>query len=80
MPIWWEVPVMVALQTPDSMDIINNQFMQYGIDDGEYWGKPIDRVAYPEGNKGFVDYTLDLYYRYLNLGFHIALPPEPDPL
>ena len=72
MPIWWEVPVMVALQTPDSMDIINNQFMQYGIDDGEYWGKPIDRVAYPEGNKGFVDYTLDLYYRYLNLGFHIA--------
>jgi hypothetical protein len=71
MPIWWEVPVMVALQTPDSIDIINNQFMQYGIDRGEYWGKPIDRATYP-GAQGFVDYTLDLYYRYLNLGFRIA--------
>jgi hypothetical protein len=71
MPIWWEVPVMIALQTPDSIDIINNQFMQYGIDAGEYWGKPIDRAAYP-GAMGFVDYTLDLYYRYLNLGFKIA--------
>ncbi len=71
MPIWWEVPVMVALQTPDSIDIINNQFMQYGIDAGEYWGRPIDRVAYP-GATGFVNYTLDLYYRYLNLGFKIA--------
>ncbi len=71
MPIWWEVPVMVALQTPDSIDIINNQFMQYGIDTGAYWGKPIDKKAYP-GAQGFVDYTLSLYYRYLNLGFHIA--------
>jgi hypothetical protein len=71
MPIWWEVPVMVALETPDSIDIINNQFMQYGIDAGEYWGKPIDRTRYP-GAKGFVDYTLDLYYRYLNLGYPIA--------
>jgi hypothetical protein len=71
MPIWWEVPVMVALQTPDSLDIINNQFMQYGIDTGAYWGKPIDRATYP-GAMGFVNYTLDLYYRYLNLGFKIA--------
>ncbi len=71
MSIWWEAPVMVALQTPDSIDIINNQFMQYGIDSGAYWGKPIDRAIYP-GGQGFVDYTLDLYYRYLNLGYHIA--------
>lgn len=71
MPIWWEVPVMVALETPNSMDIINNQFMQYGIDAGAYWGKPIDRSSYP-GALGFVNYTLDLYYRYLNLGYKIA--------
>ena len=71
MPIWWEAPVMVALGQPDSIDIINNQFMQYGIDTGAYWGKPIDRTTYP-GAEGFVDYTLSLYYRYLNLGFHIA--------
>ncbi len=71
MPIWWQVPVMVALQAPDSLDIVNNQFMQYGIDAGAYWGKPIDRTAYP-GAMGFVNYTLDLYYKYLNLGYSIA--------
>jgi hypothetical protein len=62
---------MVALGEPDSIDIVNNQFMQYGIDTGAYWGKPIDKKTYP-GAQGFVDYTLSLYYRYLNLGFHIA--------
>ncbi len=31
MPFWWEVPVMVALGQPDSLDILHNQFMQYGI-------------------------------------------------
>jgi len=72
MPIWWEVPVMMALETPDSLDILHNQFMQYGIDQSEYWGRPRDRVKF-SGWRGFVDYSLGLYYRYLNLGFHV--PP-----
>ena len=73
MPFWWETPVMVALATPDSIDILHNQFMQYGIDDSEYWGRPRDRAEFP-GKQGFVDYCMDLYYRYLNLGFRI--PPS----
>jgi hypothetical protein len=73
MSFWWEVPVMVALQPPDSLDILHNQFMQYGIDQSEYWGHPRDRAQYP-GTAGFVDYCMDLYYRYLNLGFRI--PPS----
>ena len=73
MPFWWEVPVMMALATPDSLDILHNQFMQYGIDDSEYWGRPRDRREYP-GWQGFVDYSMDLYYRYLNLGFRV--PPS----
>jgi hypothetical protein len=47
--------------------------MQYGIDQSEYWGRPRDRKEYP-GWQGFVDYSMDLYYRYLNLGFRI--PPS----
>lgn len=73
MPFWWEVPVMMALAPPDSIDILHNQFMQYGIDDSEYWGRPRDRREYP-GWQGFVDYCMNLYYRYLNLGFHV--PPS----
>ncbi len=70
MPIWWEVPVMMALEPPDSLDVIHNQFMQYGIDTSEYWGRPYDRRQFP-GREGFVAYNLGLYYRYLNLGFRL---------
>jgi hypothetical protein len=73
MPFWWEVPVMVALGQPDSLDILHNQFMQYGIDQSEYWGRPRDRAQFP-GWQGFVDYSMSLYYRYLNLGYR--LPPS----
>lgn len=71
MPIWWEVPVMMALEPPDSLDVIHNQFMQYGIDTSEYWGRPYDRRQFP-GREGFVSYSLGLHDRYLNLGFHLA--------
>lgn len=73
MPFWWEVPVMVALGEPDSIDILHNQFMQYGIDQSEYWGRPRSRDEFP-GWQGFVDYSMGLYYRYLNLGYRI--PPS----
>ena len=72
-PFWWEVPVMMALEPPDSLGIIHNHFTQYGILSNEAWGRPRDREKYP-GAQGFVDYTLDLYYRYLNLG--LMIPPS----
>jgi hypothetical protein len=73
MPFWWEVPVVMALEPPDSLDILHNQFMLYGIDQSEYWGRARDRDQFP-GAAGFVNYCLDLYYRYLNLGFRV--PPS----
>jgi hypothetical protein len=73
MPFWWEVPVMVALGQPDSIDILHNQFMQYGIDQSEYWGRPRNRAEFP-GWQGFVDYCMGLYYRFLNLGYRV--PPS----
>jgi len=72
-PIWWEVPVIMALETPDSFGVLHNHFNQYGIHASEAWGRPRDEKKYP-GWEGFVDYSLSLYYRYLNLGF--KLPPS----
>lgn len=72
-PFWWEVPVVMALSTPDSLGVLHNHFNQYGIHDSEAWGRPRDRQRHP-GWDGFVEASLDLYYRYLNLGFR--LPPS----
>ena len=72
-PIWWEVPVMMALEPPDSFGVLHNHFNQYGIHDSEAWGRPRDQNKYPD-KAGFVEYVVGLYYRYLNLGFR--LPPS----
>jgi hypothetical protein len=72
-PFWWEVPVVMALSPPDSFGVLHNHFNQYGINDSEAWGRPRDSEKYP-GPEGFVEASLDLYYRYLNLGFRI--PPS----
>ena len=72
-PFWWEVPLVMALSPPDSMGVLHNHFNQYGINGNEAWGRPRDPEKYPEW-KGFVESSLDLYYRYLNLGFR--LPPS----
>jgi len=72
-PIWWGLPVMMALAPPDSMGVIHNHFNQYSVMSNEAWGRPRDQVKY-YGREGFKDYSLQLYYRYLNLGFH--LPPS----
>ncbi|MBM3812886.1 MAG: hypothetical protein FJW20_14780 [Acidimicrobiia bacterium] len=72
-PIWWEVPVVMALAPPDSFGLLHNHFNQYGILDMEAWGRPRDQQHYP-GIEGFAAYSMELYYRYLNLGFRI--PPS----
>ena len=72
-PFWWEVPVVMALSPPDSFGVLHNHFNQYGIHDSEAWGKPRDQEKFP-GEQGFVDNSLNLYYRYLNLGLDV--PPS----
>lgn len=72
-PTWWEVPVMMALAPPDSIGVIHNHFNQYNVLSNEAWGRPRDPDLFP-GRDGFVNYSLGLYYRYLNLNFRI--PPS----
>lgn len=67
-PIWWEAPVVMALTKPDSIGLLHNHLYSYGVLDNEAWGRPRDEERYP-GREGFVDYSLDLVYRYWNLGF-----------
>jgi hypothetical protein len=72
-PFWWEVPVVMALSPPDSLGLLHNHFNQYGMNDNEAWGRPRDMEKY-EGPEGFAEASMQLYYRYLNLGFRT--PPS----
>jgi len=69
-PIWWEAPVMAAITSIDSLGVLHNHYNQYGMVADEAWGRPRDRDLYP-GDEGFSDYSLSLYYRYLNLGMRL---------
>ena len=70
-PFWWEAPVHVALGKVSSIGIVHNHYQRRGLMDNEAWGRARDTAQYP-GPPGFCRYTLDLYYRYLNLGWEIA--------
>jgi hypothetical protein len=72
-PIWWEVPVMAAIERIDSMGVVHNHYNQYGMLDDEAWGRPRDRKVYP-GKQGFSEYSQSLYHRFLNVGFRF--PPS----
>ncbi len=69
-PFWWEVPVVMALEQPDSLGLLHNHFNQYGIHASEAWGRPRDAKK-RSGALGFVESSLELNYRYWNLGFHV---------
>ncbi len=68
-PFWWEVPVVMAIEPADSMEILCNQLTEYGIEASEAWGRPREHSF--AGREGWLNYILSLYYRYLNLGFHL---------
>ncbi len=72
-PIWWETPLMMALETPDSIGMAHNHLNQYGVLDNEAWARPRDTAKFP-GPRGMLDYSLSLLYRYWNLGLRV--PPS----
>lgn len=72
-PFWKESPVVMALATPNSIGLLHSHFLKYGVMDYAAWGRQADTRVYP-GRDGFVNYSLDLVYRYWNLGFDV--PPS----
>ena len=70
-PIWWETPVLMALERPDSMGLLNNHYDQYSMYDNEAWGRKRDTTRFA-GLHGYSDYSLHLMYRYWNLGWLVT--------
>ena len=70
-PIWWEAPVMMALERPDSMGLLNNHYDQYAMYNNEAWGRKRDTDRFA-GLHGYSDYSLHLMYRYWNLGWMVT--------
>lgn len=69
-PFWLEAPVVMALATPDSIGLLHNHFNQYGILANEAWGRARDEERFP-GREGFVEASLEINYRFWNLGFEV---------
>ena len=70
-PIWWEAPVMMALERPDSIGLLNNHYDQYGMYNNEAWARKRDVTRF-SGLHGFSDYSLHLIYRFWNLGWMVT--------
>ena len=68
--IWWEAPMMAALNPPDSIGVAVNHFREDGISTRASLSRPRDEDRYP-GGVGFARYILDLYCTYLSAGFRI---------
>jgi hypothetical protein len=72
-PFWWDMPIWIASQKVDSIEIAHNHMLRDGVLDNEAWGKPRPKLGYP-GPIGNGRWTQDLYYKLLNAG--IRLPPS----
>jgi hypothetical protein len=68
--IWWEAPMMAALDPPDSIGVAVNHFREDGVSTRASLSRPRDEARYP-GEFGFAQYILDLYSTYLSAGFRI---------
>lgn len=72
-PFWWDMPVWIASGQVHSIGLANNHLFRQGGLLNEAWGKPRDKVFYPDP-QGNGRWSQDIYYRLLNCGLRI--PPS----
>lgn len=72
-PFWWDVPVWLASGMADSIGVANNHMWRGGGLINEAWGRPRDKLLYPDPD-GNGRWTQDIYYHALNCG--LRLPPS----
>jgi hypothetical protein len=72
-PFWWDMPMWVATGQVDSVGLANNHLWRDGGLHTEAWGKPRDKVFYPDPH-GNGRWSQDIYYHLLNCGLRI--PPS----
>jgi hypothetical protein len=72
-PFWWDMPVWVAVGRVDSIGLANNHMWRDGGLFTEAWGRPRDKLFYPDP-QGNGRWSQDIYYHLLNCGLRI--PPS----
>lgn len=72
-PFWWDVPVWIASGKVNSIGLCNNHMQRDGMLDNEAWGKPRDRLAFPEPHGNGL-WSQAIYYKLLDCGLRI--PPS----
>ncbi len=70
-PFWWDLPIWLASGGIDSIGIAHNHMQRDGVLANEAWGRPRDRLRYPDPH-GNGQWTQEIYYHVLNCGFRIA--------
>ncbi len=69
-PFAMETPVAMAMATPDSIGLLHDHFLQYGVLDDEAGGRARDLERFPD-REGFAEASLEINYRFWNLGFEV---------
>lgn len=72
-PFWWDAPLWLATEKVDSIGIAHNHMWHHGVLADEAWGKPREKLRYPNPH-GNGRWTQDIYYNLLNCGLRI--PPS----
>jgi hypothetical protein len=73
LPFSWDLPLRVAANNLDSVQVAHRHLLRDGVVDHEADGRPRDRSTYP-GVLGNGYWSTDIYYHLLNCG--LRLPPS----
>ncbi len=71
-PFWWDLPMLVANDQIDSIEIAHGHLCRESVIDNEAGGKPRDKMLYP-GKWGGARWSQEIYFRLLECGLRI--PP-----
>jgi hypothetical protein len=71
-PFWWDLPMLVANELVDSVQVAHSHIRYADIKDDEADGRPRDRRRFPDA-WGNPMYSQDIYFRLLDCG--LRLPP-----
>lgn len=72
-PFWWDMPIWIASKMADSIGLCNNHMQRDGMLENEAWGKPRNKLEYPDPHGNGL-WSQDIYYRLLECG--IRIPPS----
>ncbi len=70
-PFGWDLPLWVASDNLDAIQIIHRHALADGVVDNEGWGRPRDKVFFP-GKAGNGRWSETIYHHLLNCGLRIA--------